>query len=298
MFRKQPTVSIGFRGASYSADRCAAPQTNKRLILDSMAGSKLKTSGARTSCAPFVLPLRLSSRTYEGKLTNVATEGDGKTHTKIAHNLQLCPLAPEHPLFRSLPFHPKVASAIHQLLCRSDPEQSACCYLSQVFWKPARHGLGTAWHQDNAYFQVEDATQGTAMWTAIHDANIKNGTMQVVDTLPEILPHERELTSDHHITCKACIDEQKAVPVELKAGGVIFFDYNVPHCTTANTTENPRAGVAYHFLNQAHFRDRVFPLPDDADWKTPVVVGPLCTNGRAEYGQKVDFWEGITGAEI
>ena len=39
-------------------------------------------------------------------------------------------------------------------------------HLDQVFLKPGKQGMGTNWHQDNAYFQIEDPLQGTAMWTA------------------------------------------------------------------------------------------------------------------------------------
>merc|ERR1712096_206127 len=108
----------------------------------------------------------------------MGTEGDGVTHTDVPRNLQLCPLSPEAPLFRSLPFHPRVASTIQDLLCDND-NQSVCAYLSQTFWKPAKHGLGTSWHQDNAYFDVEQGQHGTAMWTAVHDATIENGTIEV-----------------------------------------------------------------------------------------------------------------------
>ena len=109
----------------------------------------------------------LNSLEKEGKLNNVATEDDGTTHTSENKNLQLCPLMPEHPIFDSLPFVPKVREAISKLIL-TDVDESCCCYLSQTFWKPAHHGLGTGWHQDNAYFKLSDGKKGTAMWTAVH----------------------------------------------------------------------------------------------------------------------------------
>ena len=42
--------------------------------------------------------------------------------------------------------------------------------LDQVFLKPPRDGMGTNWHQDNAYFKISDPLKGTAMWIAVHDA--------------------------------------------------------------------------------------------------------------------------------
>ena len=88
----------------------------------------------------------LTKLQVDGRLANVACEGDGETHTAIPRNLQLCPISPELPIFRSLPLADKAATAVNQLLC-ADPKEGVHCYLSQTFWKPARHGLGTGWHQ-------------------------------------------------------------------------------------------------------------------------------------------------------
>ena len=53
-------------------------------------------------------------------------------------------------------------------------------HLDQIFLKPGRTGMGTAWHQDNAYFKIPQPLRGTAMWIAIHDATVANGTLRVV----------------------------------------------------------------------------------------------------------------------
>ena len=55
-----------------------------------------------------------------GKLNNVATDGDGLTHTLEDRNLQLCPLMPEHKIFDCLPYTDKVRQAVSSLLVR-DP---------------------------------------------------------------------------------------------------------------------------------------------------------------------------------
>ncbi len=105
----------------------------------------------------------------EGLLHNVARGADG------AMNLQICPLAPKSELFRSLGFSDKVVQVIGQLI--GDP---IVWQLDQIFLKPGRHGKGTSWHQDNAYFRIKDRLQGVGMWTAIHAATTANGTMHVI----------------------------------------------------------------------------------------------------------------------
>jgi ectoine hydroxylase-related dioxygenase (phytanoyl-CoA dioxygenase family) len=213
-----------------------------------------------------------------GLLRNVATAGDGKTESKTVANLQLCPMAPHSTFFRAMPFAEKAVSAVQQLI--GDP---VLLHLDQVFIKPGQHGAGTNWHQDNAYFKIADPLKGTALWTAVHDATIANGTLRVIPRMfREELPHERDPYSDHHIRCYP--EEAQAVPVELPAGGVVFFCYGTPHATGGNTTDNERAGIALHFLNGDQDQEA---LAGFQPGKRPVLTGAEATNGEREYGVPV-----------
>lgn len=221
----------------------------------------------------------------EGAYHNVTTEGDGKTHSQTKENLQICPLYTRSKFFRALAFHPKVLAAIPQLI-----GDRVVLHLDQVFLKPARHGSGTNWHQDNAYFRIDQPTRGTAMWIAVHDATIANGTIEVVpglDVANTQLEHSRDPHSDHHIRCYP--PEDRAVPVELPAGGVAFFCYGTPHCTRANNTDKDRAGVAFHFLHQSCYTDE---LRSRSQPIGTLLTGPEATGGLKEYGEKIQgTWE-------
>jgi ectoine hydroxylase-related dioxygenase (phytanoyl-CoA dioxygenase family) len=218
-----------------------------------------------------------------GLLRNVATDGDGKTHSRVKENLQLCPMYNKSEFFRAMPFAPKVAESVRQLI--GDP---VLLHLDQVFLKPGRHGAGTNWHQDNAYFKISDPLKGTALWTAVHEATIANGAMHLIPgSFREDYEHHRDPDSDHHIRCYP--PEGRAIPVELPAGGALFFAYAVAHCTRANTTDKERAGVALHFLNgdvSGHARGGF------ASDRRPCLTGPQATGGEREYGVKVaGTWE-------
>lgn len=216
----------------------------------------------------------------EGLLRNVTTEGDGKTHSEYQQNLQLCPMSNKSGLFRALPYDRRVTQAVSQLI--GDP---VILHLDQVFLKPAHHGAGTSWHQDNAYFGLENPAAGTAMWIAVHDANIANGTLEVIpDFFEKLLDHSRDPNSDHHIRCYP--PEELAVPVELPAGGVIFFSYGTPHCTRANLTERDRAGAAFHFYNGKYNPSSGFLLE-----KRVYLTGENKEDGQRAYGEIVaDTW--------
>ena len=222
----------------------------------------------------------------DGLLNNVATDGDSKTISQSKRNLQLCPMYKHSTLFRALPFAPKVTEAISQLL--GDP---VALRLDQVFLKPARDGAGTNWHQDNAYFKIEDPLSGTAMWIAVHDATVANGTIHVIpDRFEHEYEHSPDPDSNHHIRCYP--EEERALPIELPAGGVAFFCYGTPHCTLGNKTERDRAGVALHFVRaEALTQDAQVGANLDPNYH-PILTGPSATGGQKEYGTTVaGTWE-------
>ena len=219
----------------------------------------------------------------EGLLRNFATDGDGETPSATGANLQLIPLFDKSDLIRALPFVPKVVDAVGPLI--GDP---FLLHLDQMFLKPGRHGLGTAWHQDNAYFKIDDPMTGTAMWVAIHEATTANGTLHVIPgSYKERYEHGRDPNSNHHICCHP--PEQRAAALELAAGGAVFFCYGTAHCTRANTTDKERAGMAFHFL-RTECVDQARLVKESN--RHPVLSGPEASDGSAEYGVEVaGTWE-------
>ena len=211
----------------------------------------------------------------EGLVRNVRTEGDGATQSESTANLQLIPLFDKSPLIRALPFAPKVTAAVSALI--GDPY---LLHLDQMFLKPGRIGVGTRWHQDNAYFKIADPLKGTAMWLAIHDATVDNGTLGLIrGSHRQQYVHERDPNSDHHIFCQP--PEEEAVSVEIKAGGAVFFCYGTAHCTGDNHTDQARAGMAFHFLHEDCAGDDL--VAEDRD-RRPWLTGPRSSGGLLEYG--------------
>jgi len=194
----------------------------------------------------------------KGEGGNVATEGDGKTESSRKKNLQIVPLSTRSRFFRDLPFRAEIRQTVRALI--GGP---LFLHLDQVFMKPARDGAGTQWHQDNAYFKISDPARGTGMWIALDDANLKNGTMQIIpgSHLNALLPHVRDMGSNHHICCQP--DESRALPVAIPRGGCVFFNYGILHCTKENRSNHERAGLALHFVNGHYLphTDRFLRIP-------------------------------------
>ena len=203
-------------------------------------------------------------------------------------NLQLIPLWPHSRLFRALPFHPKVQAAVSALL-----EDPVVKILDQMFYKPAREGMGTNWHTDNAYFKIEEPLRGCAMWVAIDDATRENGTLKVVPGVFEReFRHERDPDSDHHIRTDIDDGAGAAVHCELEAGGVVFFCFGTPHATGPNPTAAGRAGVGLHFVNYDYANDGMrAPLPPltQGRWQHVFLTGEHASGGMREYGERISF---------
>ncbi len=223
-----------------------------------------------------------------GRLRNVATDGNGVTTSTAKRNLQLCPCVEHSPLIRALPFHERLLSAVSQLI--GDP---LMLQLDQIFLKPAGDGMGTNWHQDNAYFKISDPRMGLAAWISIDDATVANGTLHIVpDSFSEALPHERDPFSDHHIRCH--VDESAAVPMEVPAGSVVFFSFGTPHATRGNTSDRDRAALALHFVRADHATPDL--LQPNRTYH-PLLTGPDASGGLAEYGERVaGTWEAEVSA--
>jgi ectoine hydroxylase-related dioxygenase (phytanoyl-CoA dioxygenase family) len=215
----------------------------------------------------------------DGLLRDVSTD-------ERQSNLQLVATWKHSQLLRDVPFHPRLRALVSQVV-----GTPAFLYFDQIFLKPARHGAGTSWHQDNDYFKLRNPMDGVAVWTAVHAATAENGTMRFIPgSHRQALPHSRDPLSDHHVRCYP--DEARARLTELPAGGVVIFTFNTAHATGPNHTDRTRAGFALHFASVEGARDAGIHHGRDGrpleyipgTPGRPLISGPEFSRGMSEYG--------------
>jgi phytanoyl-CoA hydroxylase len=71
------------------------------------------------------------------------------------------------------------------------------------------------------------------------------------------------------------IDPQDAIPIELKAGGLLLFHSNLPHQTPSNNSPYRRRALQYHFRsshNAIVSKEAYFKIFKEADG-TPASCG-------------------------
>ena len=150
--------------------------------------------------------------------------------------------------------HPKICGVLSQITAAHLPfwDGSVKCMQSMLFVKPPNF-QGQAWHQDELYIPTRDRSLIGA-WIAMDDATIQNGCLYVVpgshrsgylyDQRDHQNPDEFDFAWESH-----GFDESKQVPVEVKAGTLVFFNGYLLHRSFKNRSNVYRRVLVNHYCN-------------------------------------------------
>lgn len=124
---------------------------------------------------------------------------------------------------------------------------------SMFYYKPPG-ARGQALHQDNFYLKVEPGNC-IAAWTAVDAADEENGGLLVVPktqayeiVCPEAADSKESFTT-HFVKPPK---DQKAMPVVLEPGDVLFFNGNLIHGSYRNKTKDRfRRAFICHYANES-----------------------------------------------
>ena len=126
------------------------------------------------------------------------------------------------------------------------------CMQSMFFAKPPGKP-GQAWHQDEAFIPTRDRSLCGA-WIAIDDATVENGCLWVIPgshrdgVLHPFKEHDQP--DEFDITPESYgFDDSDEVPVELKAGSVLFFNGYLLHRSKKNVSDRYRRSLVNHYMS-------------------------------------------------
>ncbi len=150
--------------------------------------------------------------------------------------------------------HPKICGMLSQLAGAHLPywDGSVKCMQSMYFVKPPQF-QGQAWHQDEIYIPTRDRSLIGA-WIAVDDATIENGCLWVIPGSQQSgylypqRPHGNEDEFDFAPESFG-FDESQEVPVEVKAGAVVFFNGYLLHRSRKNRSNIYRRVLVNHYMN-------------------------------------------------
>ncbi|MEO0403032.1 MAG: phytanoyl-CoA dioxygenase family protein [Pseudomonadota bacterium] len=139
------------------------------------------------------------------------------------------------------------------------------------------HITRTDWHQDRGVGHADaDSTEMVTAWVAITDATPDNGCLQIVPGIDDgLLPHCPQVQT---AIAPTHLDTSRAVPLPVKAGGVVLFHPLVAHASLPNLSNRFRWSfdLRFNVTGQAtgrdHFpsfvaRSRSAPHTELRDWR-------------------------------
>lgn len=132
----------------------------------------------------------------------------------------------------------------------------------QAIYKPPAAGAvgatAVGWHTDHSYWSTCTSMSMLTAWIPLHDAEVKNGTLYVIDgshLWPEC-EHLRgfndpDLDSIEQRMGRA-IPKHLITPMQLKKGQVSFHHMRALHASAPNRATHPRFAVAVHMQDAAN----------------------------------------------
>lgn len=142
------------------------------------------------------------------------------------------------------------------------------CMQSILFVK-APGKAGQSWHQDEYYIPTRDKSLVGA-WIAIDDATIENGCLWIIPGSHKAgyminrVPNHSSEYQDVDSADTSGYDRSSMIPVEVRAGSVVFFNGYTLHSSLRNkTTDCFRMALVNHYMSAESM------LPWDQDGKLP-----------------------------
>lgn len=163
------------------------------------------------------------------------------------------------PLMRETLAHPRLVGVLREII-----GPNVKCMQSMQFMKHAGKP-GQAWHQDEHYIPTRDRSL-TAAWIALDDATIANGCLWVIPgsqrhgIIWPNRPHEDARFDEGWESYGFPYAEDVAVPLEVAAGGVVFFHGYLLH---RSLDSRVRSGFRRALVN--HYMSAESLLPWDWD---------------------------------
>jgi phytanoyl-CoA hydroxylase len=150
--------------------------------------------------------------------------------------------------------HPAICGVLSQVVAAHLPgwDGSVKCMQSMLFIKPPGDP-GQAWHQDEIYIPTRDRSLCGA-WIALDDATVANGCLWVLPGSHRtgyLYPQRAHGPSEEFDFGEESygFDDAAEVPVEVPAGGVVFFNGYLLHRSKRNRSPRFRRALVNHYCN-------------------------------------------------
>ena len=186
---------------------------------------------------------------------NIEPISDAVDDTEVLKSI-LCIHQPHFvsPVIERYVRHPQICGILSQITAAHLPwwDGSVKCMQSMYFVKPPNF-QGQAWHQDEIYIPTRDRSLIGA-WIAVDDATQENGCLWIIPGSHKtgyLYPQrEHDKSEEFDFAPESYgFDERAEVPVEVKAGTLVFFNGYLLHRSRKNRSEVYRRVLVNHYCN-------------------------------------------------
>ena len=136
--------------------------------------------------------------------------------------------------------HPPLLSCIESIV---GPEIVASSVYRIRPKMPGFEQTEVPWHQDSGYFMAHcDSQMIVTCWVPLVDATLENGCLWVQPKTHKngIIRHHTRPGKGYLVIADDDLPEVEAIPVEMKAGDVLFMTNITPHCSKENSSDEVR----------------------------------------------------------
>ena len=182
-------------------------------------------------------------------LRNLAVVGEteqDETADRSDEMLQIMEMWRYDAVYRQLLYHEPLLDIAESLI-----GPNIQLFHDQALYKPARHGGEVPWHQDNGYWHCTPPNL-VSIWMALDDADEANGGMNVIpgSHLENAPNHDRAVSEKGKLPAllQANVDENRAVPVPVKAGYAMVHHCLMLHQTNPNWSPRRRRAMVIHYM--------------------------------------------------
>ncbi|MBX3012824.1 MAG: phytanoyl-CoA dioxygenase family protein [Caldilineaceae bacterium] len=151
----------------------------------------------------------------------------------------------EDPLFLAYIQHPLVRALTQRYI-----GEEVSIFRAMFMNKPAHHGTILPWHQDIGEGWGLDRNPIITIWTALDDATVANGCMQIVPGSHQL----GVLNPQHFVTATdqaRYTQEQDVIDLEVAAGEAVLLHNFLLHRSGVNQTATPRRAFSVAYMDAA-----------------------------------------------
>lgn len=141
----------------------------------------------------------------------------------------------------ALAAHSKLLDVLKRIM-----DDTPMLFQDMALVKPKLFGSEKPWHQDCAYFNLEDGTTVVGVWIALDEATADNGCMHIIPGSHNEGPMIHFKRRDWQI-CDTHVPISRDTMVPLQPGGCLFWHGLLHHGSPANQSKLRRRALQFHY---------------------------------------------------